>query len=182
VRRNSRNLFAILVREHEFRLLAFVRSCVADPAAADDIVQETYITAWWQLTRYDRSRPFAAWLRGIARNKILEHYRSCAIAGRHITPMTPELLDQIGAEHDKLAADNRDTILEQLAPLRDCLTALAAEDRDLLDQHYANQQTCRVIAEHLGLKLETIKKRLQRIREALRECILGKLAQEANRV
>lgn len=51
----SKDVFAILVREHELRLLAFVRACVADPAGADDIVQETFIAAWWQLARYDRT-------------------------------------------------------------------------------------------------------------------------------
>jgi RNA polymerase sigma-70 factor (ECF subfamily) len=181
VKPKSRDLFAILIREHEFRLLAFVRSCVADPAAADDLVQETFIAAWWQLARYDRARPFATWLRGIARKKIREYYRNCAIAGRHVKPIIAEMFDRIGDEHDSLTAASGDTFLDQVRPLHDCLAALAVDDRDILDRHYTTQQTCRAIAEHLGLRVEAIKKRLQRIREALRLCILGKLAKEAQR-
>lgn len=176
----SKDLFAILVREHELRLLAFVRSCIADFAAADDIVQETFIAAWRQLIRYDRGRPFAAWLRGIARNKILEHCRKSA-ARRYVIQMTPEVIDQIGDEQERLTANTGDTFLDRLSPLRDCLTTLQSDDREILDRHYAHQHTCRVIAEHLGLKVETIKKRLQRIRDALRLCILGKLTRETDR-
>ena len=32
-------------------------------------------TAWKTLDRFDRERPFAPWLRGIARNHVLAHYR-----------------------------------------------------------------------------------------------------------
>lgn len=69
-RRSPEELFAILVREHEPGLRAFVLSCFASASDADDLVQETFVEAWLHLNRYDQSRPFSAWLRGIAGNRM----------------------------------------------------------------------------------------------------------------
>lgn len=78
MRRNREELFEILVREHRLALLAFVRACVYDRGAAEDLVQETFLAAWEHLDEYDEDSPFARWLRGIARNKILAYYRAAA--------------------------------------------------------------------------------------------------------
>jgi RNA polymerase sigma-70 factor (ECF subfamily) len=179
--RASQAVFGILVREHEPGLLAFVRSCVADPAEADDVVQETFLAAWRQLGSYDEERPFAAWLRGIARNKILEHNRNRATARRHVVSVAAETIDEIAQEHERLTAVTADTFFDRLRPLRECIAQLPDADRDVLERHYSLSQTCRCIAGQLGVKLETVKKRLQRIRSALHDCILGKLTSEANR-
>lgn len=174
-------VFAILAREHEQGLLAYVRSCVFDPAAADDIVQESLITAWRRLSEYDRQRPFAAWLRGIARNKILEHLRNSATAKHHVARLTPDLLDRIGEQQDRMLTADSVVFADRVAPLRSCVSQLPSEDRAILDHHYAQKRSCAVIAQELGLHFETVKKRLQRIREVVRLCILGKLAREATR-
>ncbi len=43
--RTREQIFAVLVREHEPGLRAFVRACVFEAADADDLVQETFLTA-----------------------------------------------------------------------------------------------------------------------------------------
>ena len=71
---DAADVFAILVREHGERLMAFLRASV--PASSvDDIFQDTVLVAWRRLPDYDRTRPFGAWMRGIARNLVLD-YRS----------------------------------------------------------------------------------------------------------
>ena len=127
-------VFAILAREHEETLRAFVRACIGDPAAADDIVQEVMITAWRRLPDYDRGRPFATWLKGIARNKILEHLRNASTARRHVERLTPELLDRISEEQDRLLTSDSVVFAERMAPLRSCLSQLPTEDRALRDR------------------------------------------------
>ena len=100
--RNRKRLFEILVREHELALLAFVRSCVYDRGAAEDLVQETFLVAWNRLDDYDENTPFARWLRGIARNKVLAHYRASATAGRHVRILAPGEVAAIADEFDRL--------------------------------------------------------------------------------
>ena len=173
--RSRKDIFAILVRENRQALLAFVRSCVADSPTADDLVQETFLAAWRRLDEFDRGRPFITWLRGIARNKILEHYRNCATRRRYVAHFTPEALDMIAQEHERLTAGPGDSFIDRTKPLKECLETLALDARRIVDSHYRDRQTCRAIGVRVGMGVEAVKKSLQRARADLRRCILGKL-------
>jgi RNA polymerase sigma-70 factor len=172
-------LFEILVREHEAALRAFVLSAVQDRTAADDIVQECFIAAWQSFSTYDENRPFAAWLRGIAHHLILEYYRNTSTAQRHERIVSPELLCELSREYERLVPARGDVFPETLAALRSCLTHLARQDQTILDRVYQHDCSCRRIAYELGQSIEWVKKRLQRARAALHECVLGKLRRES---
>lgn len=176
--RDREQIFEILVREHELALLAFVRACVYDRGAAEDLVQETFLAAWRQLEEYDENTPFARWLRGIARYKILAHYRASRTAARHVQILDPDRIAAIAAEFDRLIPRRGDAISDTLAALCECLAALEEGDHDIVRRTYEQRQTCRAIADQLGQTVEAIKKRLQRARARLRDCILGKLKTE----
>jgi RNA polymerase sigma-70 factor (ECF subfamily) len=173
------DLFVVLIREHELGLLAFVRACVRDPADAEDIVQETFVAAWRQLSEYDPQRPFSRWLRGIARHKISHYFERCAAARRLTRILPPEAVASLADEFERLNRPARGEVYRDcFAALRECLAALAQTDRDVVERAYRESQTCRAIAAQLGQTVEAIKKRLQRARARLRECILGKLEPE----
>lgn len=61
--------FSELMRRHKDSLYRFVRSYVGDASEAYDLVQESFVSAWAALSRFERQRPFAVWLRRIALNK-----------------------------------------------------------------------------------------------------------------
>ena len=50
-------------------LYRFIRRYVGDEAEAEDVLQETYASAWLAIRRYDPTRPFDVWLRSVALNK-----------------------------------------------------------------------------------------------------------------
>src|SRR5436190_1960912 len=72
---SAKDVFELFVRDHVRMLRAFILSGVPDPAAADDLLQETLVAAWRKLDRFDRSKPVAPWLRGIAFREILDWRR-----------------------------------------------------------------------------------------------------------
>ena len=72
----GREVFEILVADHAATLRAYLFSVVRGPADADDLYQETLVAAWKSLPTYDRSRPFAPWLRGIAFRIVSDWRRS----------------------------------------------------------------------------------------------------------
>lgn len=176
--RTREAMFEILVREHETALLAFVRSGVHDQAAAEDIVQEAFLVAWRKLGEYNESRPFAAWLRGIAQNKILEYVRDRATANHHVRAFSAQFLTEIAEEMGRLIRGRGDTLPATLAALRGCLATLPPGDREVVERAYRQGETCRAIAAVLGEGVEWAKKRLQRARRTLRDCIREKLAAE----
>ena len=179
--RTREGIFEILVREHELALKAFVRSCIHEHEGADDVVQEVFAAAWRCLEDYDESRPFAGWLRGIARNKILEFYRDRATRLHHVSVISPEQIDAIAVELERLIPGRGDAMGETLAALNDCLAHLPARQLHLIHSVYREKQTCRAIAARLEETIEGVKKRLQRARAQLRDCITGKLVTEKAR-
>jgi RNA polymerase sigma-70 factor (ECF subfamily) len=161
-------LFEILVRENADSLTAFLRASIDDGAAVDDLFQETMLIAWRKIGEYDRTRPFGAWLRGIAKRLVLAHYRKgareVALSGERVL----EYLDQRMAQVDRQPGDTLD---ERVAALRDCIEHLAPMYREPIELHYRHRRTTEWIADHLATTRDAVQKRLQRARVQLAECL-----------
>ena len=164
-------LFEVLVRENADSLTAYLRASLVDPSAVDDLFQETLLIAWQKITTYDRLRPFGAWLRGIARNLLLVHYRKTA----HQMPFSDEcvlvFIDQRMAQLDRQPGDTFD---EKIAALQDCLQRLEPMYHEPIDLHYRQNRTTDWIAQHLATTKDAIQKRLQRARLQLADCLQRK--------
>lgn len=173
---DARQFFEILAREHGPMLSVYLRAVVRDSAVEDDLFQETMLVAWRTIERFDRTRPFGPWLRGIAARLVMAHRRQAASAPRLADAQFLEVVDE------RLTALQRapgDTLDDQLDALRDCLARLPEHYRDVVAARYADQAaSVDAIAGRFDLALETIKKRLQRARAQLLECLNGKLAVE----
>src|SRR5207244_4127634 len=107
--RDAREVFEILVREHTDMLTAFLRTLLGRDPAVDDLFQETMLVAWRRLKDYDRSRPFAPWLRGIAQVLVLEHARKAGAARSRVMTTDPHILAEIDRRFDILARSHGDT-------------------------------------------------------------------------
>lgn len=77
--RGDRAAFDVLVRRHKHALYRFVRRYVGDADEAYDVLQDSFVSAWMGLRRYDPSRPFLPWLRVIALNKCRDFGRRQAV-------------------------------------------------------------------------------------------------------
>jgi RNA polymerase sigma-70 factor (ECF subfamily) len=67
--------FALLMRRHKAWAFRFIRRYVGGSDDAYDLLQETFFSAWQALERYQRDKPFDAWLRRIALNKCRDRGR-----------------------------------------------------------------------------------------------------------
>lgn len=56
-------------------IVYFRRRLTSDPGSAEDLVQDTLMAVHEKRATYDPSLPFGAWLHGIARYKLIDHYR-----------------------------------------------------------------------------------------------------------
>ncbi len=76
IERGETDLYLQVVRRHELMLRSYLAGQLYNIAEADDLAQEVFITAWRDLGSFRRGEDFGAWLRGIARNRLLTHFRS----------------------------------------------------------------------------------------------------------
>jgi RNA polymerase sigma factor CnrH len=74
--------FTLLMSRHQGQALRFIRRYVRGSEDAYDLLQDTFLAAWRALDRYQRDRPFDAWLRRIALNKCRDRARRAAV--RHM--------------------------------------------------------------------------------------------------
>lgn len=78
----DRRAFEELVRRHKGPLYRFVRRYVGEPDDAYDVVQDSFVSAWISLRRFDVMKSFGAWLRTIALNKCRDYGRRKSVRRR----------------------------------------------------------------------------------------------------
>jgi RNA polymerase sigma-70 factor (ECF subfamily) len=168
-----KDLFEILVREHADMLAVYLRCSVRDTTLADDLFQETLLVAWKNLDRFDKDRPFGPWLRGIASKLILAQRRKSAKGFLLCDRMVLEVLDR---RCESLQKQKGDTFDEKLEGLRECLRELPEPFRQAVEARYSEGVKGESLAKRLDVSLENAKKRLQRGRQKLVDCLRQKMA------
>lgn len=166
--RPAESVFEILASEHAGMLEAYLRSLVGPNADLDDLFQETMIVAWRRLDEFDQSRSFGAWLRGIARVLVMERARKGAARAR---TTDPRVLEEIDRRFETLGRAPGDTFRERAERLVDCVARLPEGMREAIELVYMRGLTIVAAAGAIGQGEEAVKKRVQRGRALLAECM-----------
>ncbi len=162
----DRTAFSDLVRRHHLGLLSYARALAGGENTARELVQDAFVAAWQNVSRFDVTRDIASWLRGILRNKWREH---CRLYARETVLDETALarLEETMAVH----TDGDAALFDRLADCRAKLPEPLAEAvRAYYDEELGGDQA----AASLSLNPATLRKRLERAREALRDCLGGK--------
>lgn len=169
--RQKTSRFTLLWLKAQPVLVGYVAAMVRDRAAADDIVQSVALTAVEKLDDYDETRSFEAWIIGIARFKVLQHYRT---VGQERLVFDDGLIETFTAHYQDVSADYE----QRVSALRHCMDKLPDDARSLLNQRYFDQQPVRSIAAALGKAPARISKQLFAIRRTLEQCIARHMGHE----
>jgi RNA polymerase sigma-70 factor (ECF subfamily) len=158
----NRERFIALLREHHRGLLAYAMVLVKSEPAARELVQDASVAAWQSLAKFDVTRDFSGWMRGILRNKWRE---SCRRRRREI-PLDEETLSRLEQPFEASPGDA--ALWERLAECRRRLPPPMAEAiRLTYDEGRTSDDAARVLATTPA----ALRKRLERAREALRRCL-----------
>ena len=165
----EREAAASLFRGHVDALYQFVHWRVgADRAAAEDVVQDTFLTALQRLPTFDGRSSLHTWLCGIAKNRIRmarRKRRPVALADI-LEEADPEIFDVLAevesAELPEWALEREET----RALVGATLSSLPPDYRDALVQKYVDGLTVNEIAERAGRTPKATESRLTRARVA----------------
>lgn len=159
-REGSAEAFARLVERHQQALRAFLRRACGDWALADDLAQETFLTAWSRIGALRDGASVRAWLCGVGYRKCLSALRSAGRARRREADYAEGIEAAVAPRSDErlmLEAAMAELPLEQRAVVALCLAA---------DFSHAEA------AEVLGAPLGTVKSHVARGRARLAQ-VLG---------
>ncbi len=157
--------FTCLVETYQTPVYNLCYRMLGEPEAAEDAAQETFLRAYQNLLRYDRSRPFATWLLSIAAHYCIDRLRRRKFAFINIED---EESDEVSFPDptaiDPEAETERRQEQEQLHAI---LRLLEATDRATVILRYWYDFSEAEIAESLRLTIPAVKSRLHRARRQM---------------
>jgi len=170
-RGGDRRAFDRLVTTHMKPVWATVWRIVRDRSDTEDVVQETFVTAYRSLRGFRGDAKFSTWLHRIAVTRALNHReRSEEKLRRASDPIEVAAERAAGTGASPLHALESKELMRRLAA---CLELLPAAWRAVLALREAEDLDYQRIAEILGLELGTVRSRLSRARASLKACVEG---------
>jgi RNA polymerase sigma factor (sigma-70 family) len=133
---------------------------------AEDLASATFASAYANWARFDSTRPVRPWLYGIAANLVRRHWRD---ERRMLRAYARTGVDPVVAEDD--AQLDRFDASSRRRELAAALAELRPRDREILLLHAWAELSDSEIAAALSLPLGTVKSRLHRARDSMRNRI-----------
>lgn len=121
--------FSRLVREFGLPVRSFIHARVRNAADAEDLAQESFIAAFRGLAKFDTSQSFEAWLIGIARHRVLGHFRAIERRNNTDVKFREECLARIAGELEEI---EEETGNDPLKRLMDCVEKLPERMRQVI--------------------------------------------------
>jgi RNA polymerase sigma-70 factor (ECF subfamily) len=176
-RRGDTEAFAVLVRRHQKKMLNVAFRMIGDYDEACDVVQEAFLAAYRAIGKFRGDARFSTWLCGI----VLNHARS------HMTQKTARSRREAGSLDDPVKSKDgsflneplsqEGTIVERLekreleAKVQECIGSLDGEQREVLVLRDIQGFSYKEIGVLLKLPDGTVKSRLFRARNTLKDVL-----------
>ena len=161
--------FASLVSKYEKRIHAYAVREIGDFQIAEDITQETFLEVHQKLDTLKDPTKFSTWLYAIVKNLCIAWYRKNrfhpeSLEEIHISKIETDTYSRyVASEHVKATAEAQRDLVKKL------LMKLKESDREIITLHYFEEMTTAEIGAYLGISENTIKSRLHRARQRLKQ-------------
>lgn len=158
--------FGELVRLHQDRLFNAVTHFIGNATEAEDVVQEAFFQAYLKLDSFQRNSAFYTWLYRIAFNTAVSRQRRKRVAtsvdnSREQTGDEP--IDRGESPHQPMERQ------ETVGQVQAALAALSEEHREILILREMEDFEYEEISSALQINVGTVRSRLHRARQALKE-------------
>ncbi|HEX3441355.1 MAG TPA: sigma-70 family RNA polymerase sigma factor [Pseudolabrys sp.] len=154
----------VLFARHHVRMYRFVLRLVRNEATAEDLISDVFLDVWRQAGKFEGRSAVSTWMLSIARFKALSALRR-----------RPEQeLDDETAQAIEDHADDPEVALakkDKGSVLRQCLTRLSEEHREIVDLVYYHEKSVEEVARIVGIPEATVKTRMFYARKKLSELL-----------
>jgi RNA polymerase sigma factor (sigma-70 family) len=163
--------FGLLMRRHKEPLYRVIRRMTGDAEEAYDVLQESFVAMWRGIGRYDPARPFEAWARSIALNKVRDWARKRAVR-RLVAAVIPglertaELIRDPAPSPETQAAD-----AQALAAVDSAIAELPMQLREPLVLTVFDGRSQADVAALLGISAKAVETRVRRARQKLADVL-----------
>ena len=160
--RADRGAVDLIYRHYAETLFGVIKRIVGSHEVAEEVLQDTFVKIWKNALKYEpgKGRLFT-WFANIARNTAIDRVRSASYRKQRETTSTENLVstDVLGSVETHIADPGLQKVLDSIDP----------KYRQLIDLAYFQAYSQREIEKELDIPLGTIKTRLRKAVEILRE-------------
>ncbi len=167
--------FARIITQYHRSVCTYIAGTFPDAVRVEEIAQDVFVRAFYQLPHYETGRPFWPWLRGIARNTIREELRKLERAARDRKAFTDAALLRRAERLAKESPASLDTRQRSLEALRSCVEKVAEKGKQLIGWFYEEGLSSKEIAEKMGAGSSAVRNSLVKLRINLRKCVQTEL-------
>ena len=166
--------FEELVHRYQRPISAFVYRMVGDYDAALDLTQEIFIKVYASLARYRPEFKFSTWIYKIAHNAAIDHLRRTSSRERSLSVRTETDDYDLPLESEGLTPEQQSEREERRGEIENVVRSLPTAYRELIVLRHSQDLTYEEIVEVTGLPLGTVKNRLFRAREMMRQQFINR--------
>lgn len=162
--------FGGVIRACQTYVRSFVARFVWDENDVTDIAQDTFVFAFEHLDEYEVGTNFLAWLKAIARNKIMSFQKRLRQTreNRHGYALSVMMQRAVKLTDDQSG--------ERVDALAYCIEDLPEKHRAFLRSVLKRDGTLEKWAAKANMAADAVRKRISRLYDALRHCIQRRLA------
>ena len=161
--------FSKLVEKYQKQIHALAWQKIGDFHTAQEITQDTFLTAHEKLASLKHYNRFSGWLYVIADRKCKNWHRKNKLTLKSLEDLDPIELEEVYYSeymtHQREEAANR----KRRALVQKLLSKLQESERTVVNLYYIAEMTCEDIAKFLGISPNAVRTRLHRARKRLKE-------------
>ncbi|WP_066188924.1 MULTISPECIES: RNA polymerase sigma factor SigW [Gracilibacillus] len=171
VKKGDQTAFEDIVAYYQNRVFAICFRMVGNKQEAEDIAQEAFIRAYYNIESFDENRKFSTWLYRIATNLTIDklrkkkpdYYLDAEIKGSDGLNLYGQLASDQPLPEEEVES------LEIQSHIQKEIMALPAKYRSVIALRFLDELSLKEISEVLEMPVGTVKTRIHRGREALRK-------------
>lgn len=166
VKSGDRDAFRLIVRQTAPMLRSYLASQLRHMNDVDDLAQDVFIIAFQKLDQFEQG-DFGAWLREIARYRLLMHFRTSTRRDSAVERFREQLTQTIHHDLENAVARQTPRMIETL---RDCIRRLPDRMREVV-QYGLDGVKATVLAEKMNTTVGAVYNLQYRANTRLRECM-----------
>ena len=165
----NQQAFTKLVEKYQKQLHALAWQKIGDFHIAQDIVQETFLSAYQKLEQLEHPNQFVGWLYVITSNKCKNWKRKKKIPLQSIETINSTELEEAYYKEYMTTQREEARNRKNRKLVQTLLNKLKESDRTIVNLFYIAELTCEDIGKFLGISPNTVRSRLHRARNQMKK-------------
>ncbi|MDE0637382.1 MAG: sigma-70 family RNA polymerase sigma factor [Candidatus Poribacteria bacterium] len=165
----DQHAFTTLVKKYQKQVHALAWQKIGDFHIAQEIAQDTFLTAYQKLATLTHHNRFVGWLYVITNNKCKNWHRKKRLALQSLEETNPVELEEVYYSEYMIQQREEAANQKRRAVVQKLLSKLQESDRTIVNLYYIAEMTCEEIGKFLGVSPNTVRSRLHRARNRLKK-------------